>query len=53
MHDNLEILKIIAIFAMLLERSVNNKPSKFHSGEIGTPILTNQISKVNALWAKD
>lgn len=29
MHDNLEILKIIAIFAVLLERSVNNKPFKF------------------------
>jgi hypothetical protein len=53
MHDNLEILKIITIFAVLIEISVKNKPFKFHSGEIGTPILTNQIPKLNALRAKD
>ena len=41
-----------ATFAMLLKRSMKNKPFKFHSGEMGTPILTNQIPIKIALWAE-
>ena len=37
-----------ATFAMLLKRSVKNKPSKFHSGEMGAPFLRTRISQINS-----